>query len=147
MEAHYLLSRADLVERVSPEGCRRLHAPDGRPGTWRERGPGRHAVARMLLLDATERLPSPALVRAFCAEILAWPASAARELQITVAEVRAWRAEREEEVDAQAARPRGTLPELLAEADREIAGGPRAGWLLTYRTIHATPRLGSGQST
>ena len=49
------------LDSAWPEGCRRLHAPGGGPGTWRERGPGRHAVARLLTyrtIHGTPRLGS-----------------------------------------------------------------------------------------
>lgn len=142
VEDHYVVSPPDTVERVS--GPRRrvlLSSP------WAGVGGDRTAAAAVILGDAIGHVAPRALVPAFANDLLSFPGHP-RQLLIAVREVCAWCEERASEVDAQAA-ARGpfSLPALLAERDRDLALGPRPGWLAVYRTVHGEPDLGQGTSS
>lgn len=141
MEDHYVVAPPDTVERVSPRTRRVLLS-----SPWAAVGSDRTAAAAVVLSDATGGPASRVLAAAFGNDVLSFPGHP-QPVLIAVREVRAWCEERAPEVEAQAA-ARGpfSLPAFLAERDRELALGPRPGWLAVYRTVHGEPDLG-GQGT
>jgi hypothetical protein len=140
-EDHYMLVRPDEVWRVSRGSRRRLRNAHAATN-WAEPGEGRVAAAGEILGDATQRGAGPPLAVAFCRDVLDHYCAQSR-LTIAVREVEAWRAERELEVEAQALRtpvPQ-SLPEMLAQADAALRGGPWSSWLAVYRAISGVPDI------
>lgn len=142
VEDHYVVSPPDTVLRVGDRTRRVLLS-----SPWAGVGGDRTAAAAVILADATGHETRRPLVAAFANDLLSFPGHP-QQLLIAVREVRAWCEERAPEVDARAA-ARGpfSLPALLAERDRDIAVGPRPGWLTVYRTVHGEPDLGQGTSS
>jgi hypothetical protein len=142
-EPYYVLCPPDMVVRVvGSERERLLHRKA--PTRWTQPGAGRNAAAAAMLRDATGIEPDPRVAIAFSHDILDYH-FADRQVLITAGEVRAWYGEREPEVmrATRDAPTPTTLPEMLAQADAALRGGPWASWLTTFRTVHGTPELDS----
>ena len=84
--------------------------------------------------------PDASMVYGFTGDVLDYYGTAP-ELVLSAEEVRAWCRERGPELAKAGDAPFESLPQALAERDRELRAGPRPGWLAVYRTIHGEPQV------